>query len=190
MLGKIWLVINQLIGAKENTMPKDNIEKKGIQQILADVNETMAALEHGQTIAENTQANKVGSQDRLLHSFQEAEELGVNIHELKKLYCEANGYSFQMYDATSNEMIPVAGDKAPNVVKVNYSVGISLFKKGIPFKEVGSWKELREAIKDPDQLESLKEAEKDLNKTLKGASVQDIANATATIQKLVENLSK
>jgi hypothetical protein len=95
-----------------------------------------------------------------------------------------------MFDATSNAMIKVAGDKAPNVVKVNFSVGISAFKKGFTFKEFGSWKELREAIKDPDQLESLKEAEKDLNKTLKGASQQDIATATATIQKLVENLSK
>ena len=170
-------------------MPKDNV-KTGIQQVIADISETMTALEHGQTVAENAQANKVGSQDRLLHSFQEAEELGVSIHELKKLYCEANSYSFKMYDATSNEMINVAGDKAPNVVKVNYSVAINTFKKGFLFKEFGSWKEMREAIKDPDQLESLKEAEKDLNKTLKGASQQDIATATATIQKLVENLTK
>jgi len=170
-------------------MPKDNL-KTGIQQVLADINETMTALEHGQTIAENAQANKVGSQDKLLHSFQEAEELGITIHEVKKKYCEGNGYSFEMYDATSNGMIKVTGDKAPNVVKVNFSVAINAFKKGFTFKEFGSWKELREAIKDPDQLESLKDAEKDLNKALKGASQQDIFDATATIQKLVENLSK
>ena len=184
-------------------MPKDNVEtvasvvmetpkyrKKGIQQVIADVNEVMTALEHGQTLAENNKANKIGSQDRLLHSFQEAEELGVNIHELKKLSCEANGYSFKMFDATSNEMINVEGDKAPNVFKVNYSVGTSAFKKGFKFKEFGSWKEMREAIKELDPLEHLKEAEKDLNKALKGASVQDIATATETIKKLLEKLSK
>jgi cell fate (sporulation/competence/biofilm development) regulator YlbF (YheA/YmcA/DUF963 family) len=177
-------------------MPKDNQAvflkslPKNIAQVVTDVNEVMAALEHGQTLAENNQANKIGSQDRFLQILTDAEALGENIHKVKQLVCEANGWSFEMFDATSNAMIKVAGDKAPNVVKVNFSVGISAFKKGFTFKEFGSWKELREAIKDPDQLESLKEAEKDLNKTLKGASQQDIATATATIQKLVENLSK
>jgi len=184
-------------------MPKDNVEtvasvvmetpkyrKNGIQQVIADVNEVMTALEHGKTLAENNKANQIGSQDRFLQALTDAEALGENVHKVKQLVCEANGWSFEMFDATSNTMVKVAGDKAPNVVKVNFSVAISAFKKGFTFKEFGSWKELREAIKELDPLEHLKEAEKNLNKTLKGASVQDIATATETIKKLLEKLSK
>jgi hypothetical protein len=67
-------------------MPKDNQAvflkslPKNIAQVVTDVNEVMAALEHGQTLAENNQANKIGSQDRFLQILTDAEALGENIH--------------------------------------------------------------------------------------------------------------
>lgn len=116
---------------------------------------------------------QVTAQDALLNAAKEAQQHGVNFHSFKITCYQANGWSYQDFDAATHTMFEVNGENdTPQVVSNN----MSALKKGYNLNDsydllqFDSFKEMKEATKPVDEQANVKATFNTLNKALKKAN--------------------
>jgi hypothetical protein len=155
-----------------------------------------AASAVGQLIESHTMSGdakdyKVSGLGALLAALQGAELEGNNVNFIKRAVFADNGWTYKTYDANSESMMVVEGDKAPANIATAFSEAKRAFIQFGSLKDFGTWEEMRKRCKPIDPMLDIKALQKSINRTVKALNSVDWNDyAHGALEKLDAELAR
>ena len=167
----------------------EQVAENSIEDAVNEMNVNVKNIVRSGTIVEEENGAVVAEVSCILKNLKDLEDLGCNVHTAWDRLYQLNGWSHKMQCANAGKPVVIDGNPAPKKIATYKSQSKSAYThKGLyTIKIYGTWQELRDSYKKPDDFVQMAVAIKDLKTALKAVKSEKagwIADAVGEINKL------